>query len=87
MGGACSPAYHTSKGFVLMWSTDKQIGLIHVLCRKLGRTPACDPRRLSKADASTMITQLLSEQETVRRCCMIGVSRRADRLSRFLRRA
>jgi hypothetical protein len=45
-----------------MWATDKQIGFIHALCRELGRKPACDPSRLTVADASMQIAQLLDEQ-------------------------
>jgi hypothetical protein len=44
-----------------MWASDKQIEYIRDLGRRLNRKPSCDPSRLTSADASKMIEQLLSE--------------------------
>jgi len=71
-----------------MWATDKQIGFIHVLSKKLGRKPACDPSRLTIEDASKMIKQLIQERKSnaVMSIRQSGISARADRLERFLHR-
>lgn len=66
-----------------MWATEKQVGYIHVLCKKAGKPVPGDPSRLSKDDAGQLISQLLGAKtpSTSKGC----YSPRAHRLERYLR--
>ena len=65
----------------MAWATDKQVGFIYVLSKRTGREVVGDPSRLTQADASKLIKQLLSSSLRPGQ----GVSRRAERLGRYLR--